>query len=782
MQLPTTSKQNPAPGVSPRRFLWDALLSLLLLGSVLPMLSAPWGTLAPSWLWPGLAAAAGWGLCALGDAIKPRRFFWLPSLLPWPFLLGFAGSQALKGLLLWINCILSIWNQLHEGGLVLFSVQATAASVLALCVLSAFALGQLTWYLITRRQRLLEGFLGGACLLLQLLTASLLPWAWVGFTGAFLGLWITRAPSRTPPRQALRLWGCAMAALCLITALTVPGELPSVTQLRQRTAEAIHTLRYGQDTLPQGDLRQAQRLNQDTAELMEVQTEQEKNLYLRAFVGADYDSGVWTPLPDSAYAGDYAGMLDWLQTQDFNPMTQPAAYWSLSDGDSVPEENSLRIHVTNGSRYYLYTPSTLDTLSTVPWRAQKDLRLKPRDFLGANLYTATERSSALPSELTVQADWISSPETEAQRRYVQAEGVYREFVYSHYATADEALEPVLQSLFWQEYQPENDSIYSALDRIRSVLRKQTSYTRTPDASPTDTDPIRSFLTGSRQGNAMLYASAAVEALRSHGIPARYVEGYYLSASAAAASADGTVSLTGQDAHAWAEIYFDGMGWLPVDVTPGYYYDAISLQQMVALPDTIRKTAALDDDTSGGEDAVPSPSGTTRPRPQISALIRNTGLLLLGLAAFAALAATILFLLLELLWQWTLYRAQRDYRRASPQEKARRMQQLIFALLSLLEIDACLGWHTEETDRMLVQRFPEELQPGDYRRAAHLMEKFTYGGAEPLPYELRTLYTLVEKLSGVSRQSHRQLIRRQFFSRRLHGKRLLSPPKKSIKAT
>lgn len=48
--------------------------------------------------------------------------------------------------------------------------------------------------------------------------------------------------------------------------------------------------------------------------------------------------------------------------------------------------------------------------------------------------------------------------------------------------------------------------------------------------PEGQDPLQWFLTTSRTGNQMLYASAAVEAFRAHGIPARYVEGYYLGAS------------------------------------------------------------------------------------------------------------------------------------------------------------------------------------------------------------------------------------------------------------
>ena len=99
-------------------------------------------------------------------------------------------------------------------------------------------------------------------------------------------------------------------------------------------------------------------------------------------------------------------------------------------------------------------------------------------------------------------------------------------------------------------------------------------------APETEDPIRWFLEESHTGNDVQYASVAVEAFRAHGIPARYVEGYYLSS---ADSQEGTQTLTGK-MPCMAEVYFDGIGWLPVDVTPGYYYDAISLQQLVGTPE------------------------------------------------------------------------------------------------------------------------------------------------------------------------------------------------------
>lgn len=62
---------------------------------------------------------------------------------------------------------------------------------------------------------------------------------------------------------------------------------------------------------------------------------------------------------------------------------------------------------------------------------------------------------------------------------------------------------------------------------------------------------------------------------------RYVEGHYLSGDDIHSEASGINKLTGADAHAWVEVYFDGVGWLP-------------LQQMIGMPEQASKNAALED--------------------------------------------------------------------------------------------------------------------------------------------------------------------------------------------
>ena len=66
------------------------------------------------------------------------------------------------------------------------------------------------------------------------------------------------------------------------------------------------------------------------------------------------------------------------------------------------------------------------------------------------------------------------------------------------------------------------------------------------------------------------ATAAVLALRYLGIPARYAEGYVVSRELADTAVPGTaLEVPANCATAWAEVYQDGLGWLPVEVTPGF---------------------------------------------------------------------------------------------------------------------------------------------------------------------------------------------------------------------
>ena len=60
-------------------------------------------------------------------------------------------------------------------------------------------------------------------------------------------------------------------------------------------------------------------------------------------------------------------------------------------------------------------------------------------------------------------------------------------------------------------------------------------------------------------------------LRACGMPARYVVGYAAPASLFQGQADGSYQAVLEDdnAHAWAEVYREGIGWTVVEATPGF---------------------------------------------------------------------------------------------------------------------------------------------------------------------------------------------------------------------
>lgn len=62
--------------------------------------------------------------------------------------------------------------------------------------------------------------------------------------------------------------------------------------------------------------------------------------------------------------------------------------------------------------------------------------------------------------------------------------------------------------------------------------------------------------------------------------------------------------------------------LPVDVTPGYYYDAVKLQQMVATPDMVHKTLAEDHNLMDAEQITDTGNDMDTAVAEIAELLRS----------------------------------------------------------------------------------------------------------------------------------------------------------------
>ncbi|MCL2496450.1 MAG: transglutaminase domain-containing protein, partial [Clostridiales bacterium] len=126
---------------------------------------------------------------------------------------------------------------------------------------------------------------------------------------------------------------------------------------------------------------------------------------------------------------------------------------------------------------------------------------------------------------------------------------------------------------------ETRSKYEKAVLLEKWLKENCSYTLTPQEPPPNKDFVLHFL-DTREGYCAYYASAMVMMSRMIGIPARYITGYALEPT----RYENQYEATQATAHAWAELFFDGAGWLPFDATGQADYSETSAVQFISIFD------------------------------------------------------------------------------------------------------------------------------------------------------------------------------------------------------
>jgi transglutaminase-like putative cysteine protease len=115
-------------------------------------------------------------------------------------------------------------------------------------------------------------------------------------------------------------------------------------------------------------------------------------------------------------------------------------------------------------------------------------------------------------------------------------------------------------------------------RVATVLRqfKSGGYVYTLQPPLLGEDAVDEFLYDTRAGFCEHYAGAFVFLMRAAGVPARVVTGYQ---GGEVNPIDGYLTVRQSDAHAWAEVWLPGRGWVRVDPTS------------MAAPDRLRRSAS-----------------------------------------------------------------------------------------------------------------------------------------------------------------------------------------------
>jgi transglutaminase-like putative cysteine protease len=201
---------------------------------------------------------------------------------------------------------------------------------------------------------------------------------------------------------------------------------------------------------------------------------------------------------------------------------------------------------------------------------------RPGSFLAAPAGTSEDviswnaKPTLLPGETYEVEAVLKNPNSEELR---DAGTNYPEWVVNKYLQLPGGFSPRITELA-QEITANVDTPYDKAVVLTNYLRETIKYSQTVPPAPRNQDLLEWILFEHQEGYCVYYATSEILMLRSLGIPARMAAGF----------AQGDVTTRGEDlageeeiipnsytgrknnAHAWPEVYFPGIGWIEFEPT------------------------------------------------------------------------------------------------------------------------------------------------------------------------------------------------------------------------
>lgn len=259
-------------------------------------------------------------------------------------------------------------------------------------------------------------------------------------------------------------------------------------------------------------------------------------LYLKAYVGSYYEDNEWRPL-------DSYPDLPGLEIQSMG--------WNSLEGNAYGTvESKVIVDNVGASSLYSYVPYYSDVTEF-----QQDIMDATIQKQGRRNRTYSVRMFGM-DEMIFRSEFTSTQRPDWYNEY--EEWVYRQYLQ----LPEQGIERMLA-----DYQV--SSPYSAdldtVEYVREILNSHAVYSTNPGVTPEGEDFNEYFLYEQQKGLCMHFASAGTLLFRILGVPARYVEGYIVPHLVTGRMNE----VLDSHAHAWVEIWKGELGWVPVEVTPGY---------------------------------------------------------------------------------------------------------------------------------------------------------------------------------------------------------------------
>ncbi len=374
---------------------------------------------------------------------------------------------------------------------------------------------------------------------------------------------------------------------------------------------------YGQSGFSRDEVLHLGRVDKKTAEKVELSAVSFSDkpsgmIYLKYRTFHRYDKSSWKMLDSSVYEAE---IFDTMQQVN----CYPAEFLGLTMRSFLDDNSKMTVsgsddilsecvpYTFKGDAQILCSPddsfdsrtqtytilndqdfeAALQRMPTVPFTAEELLKRLPDtqkkvlqpDELSASVTLPDEKPGVKAAAAAllckdgytdfVREQYLAIPDTEDARQ-----------IYAAYAdildNVPETMEPV--------------EILQVLQALRERMCENVTYSLAPGKTPPNEDFAAYFLLDHKMGYCMHYATAGVLLARMAGIPARYCEGYVIDSKKLTRTEEKgataySTAVRDSDAHAWAEIYIEGFGWIPFEFTYTYFEQPATEPETEVLTET-----------------------------------------------------------------------------------------------------------------------------------------------------------------------------------------------------
>jgi len=257
----------------------------------------------------------------------------------------------------------------------------------------------------------------------------------------------------------------------------------------------------------------------------------------------------------------------------FSAETSQSTYWRIDAYDEYSNGTWVR-----SGEYENYDPplsptGSVDDEHTVSITTEQDAAVLPTAWQPASLTGTNDSLLAVSSETGIHTAVEQSAGSQYNvtayqydpdpRALVVSRANYPSTIEDRYASPPQQADERITDL--------GDEITEdARTPVQAVCKIDDWITTNKEFDPTVTHegedgPLEEYLFEMDSGNAEYAASSLVVLARSQGIPARYATGY--SPGERSPDTEDEYVVREANAHAWAEVYVTGHGWIPFDPTP-----------------------------------------------------------------------------------------------------------------------------------------------------------------------------------------------------------------------